>query len=160
MAQTAFCLFLVLKLPSWNATGSPSILVIYSTQYETLRNSPFSCCSMPFISTNFLPDIKHHLHHQRNRNKKTVIEMIITSKESWFATLYFFYAIEQIEFSLRVKINGAGGKVVNTSLIRLIRALCWLFQQMIQMAIVNRMQGKIILLSFYQYWNGDFNKSS
>lgn len=86
--------------------------------------------------------------------------MIITSKESWFATLYFFYAIEQIEFSLRVETNGAGGKVVNTSLIRLIRALCWLFQQMIQMAIVNRMQGKIILLSFYQYWNGDFNKSS
>lgn len=51
--------------------GIPSILVIYSTQYKTLRNSPFSRCSMPFISTNFLPDIKHHLHHQRNRNNKT-----------------------------------------------------------------------------------------
>lgn len=127
MAQTAFCLFLVLKLlrlSSWNATGSPPILVIYSTQYKTLRNSPFSRCSMPFISTNFLPDIKHHLHHQRNRNNKTVLEIIITGKESWFATLYFFYAIEQTDFSLRVKINGAGGKVVNTSLIRLIRALC------------------------------------
>ena len=38
--------------------------------------------------------------------------------------LYFFYAIEQTDFSLRGKINRAGGEVVNISLIRLISVLC------------------------------------
>lgn len=56
---------------------------------------------------------------QKNQKQENHFGQYNDKSESWFA-IFFFYAIGQKNFSLRVKINRACVKVVKISLIRLI----------------------------------------